>query len=206
MPVSLGEALEKAGMDGRAPRRGFAYDEGSLLRAFMTEFNPYEAPTAAVEDRSYAPTYESELADRGTRLAAKMLDGLIFGGALIVPIIILIAAIATRERSHSGTAFLIAGIALTAAVALGMLGWNLVWLHRYGQTIAKRICKVRIVRGDGDRASLGRLVGLRFCLPWVIGWIPFLGPLFGITDICFIFREDRRCLHDLIADTMVVKA
>ena len=171
----------------------------------MTEFNPYEAPAAAVEDRSYAPTQESELADRGTRLAAKLLDGFIFGGALIIPIVVLFASIATRGISNSGNGFLIFAIVLIAAVTLGMIGWNLLWLHRHGQTIAKRICQVRIVRSDGGRASLGRLVGLRFFVPWLVGWVPIFGSLFGLVNICFIFREDRRCLHDLMADTMVVK-
>ena len=31
------------------------------------------------------------------------------------------------------------------------------------------------------------------------------GGLFSIVDICFIFRDDRRCIHDLIAGTQVVK-
>jgi len=171
----------------------------------MTEFNPYEAPAAAVEDRSYAPIQEFELADRGTRLAAKLLDSLIFVGALIIPIAILIAAIPTRETSHAGNGFLLFAGILTAVVALGMIGWNLFWLHRHGQTIAKRICKIRIVRSDGDRASTGRIVGLRVLIPWVLESIPFVGGIFSLVNICFIFREDRRCIHDLMADTMVVK-
>ena len=34
--------------------------------------------------------------------------------------------------------------------------------------------------------------------------IPVLGPLFSLVNVCFIFREDRRCIHDLIAGTQVV--
>ncbi len=30
-------------------------------------------------------------------------------------------------------------------------------------------------------------------------------PLYGIVDVCFIFREDQRCLHDLIGETVVVQ-
>jgi uncharacterized RDD family membrane protein YckC len=33
-----------------------------------------------------------------------------------------------------------------------------------------------------------------------IGWI------FALVDALFIFREDRRCLHDFIAGTRVVRA
>jgi uncharacterized RDD family membrane protein YckC len=29
-------------------------------------------------------------------------------------------------------------------------------------------------------------------------------PFYALVDACFIFREDRRCLHDLIAETTVV--
>ena len=39
-------------------------------------------------------------------------------------------------------------------------------------------------------------------------WVTFfLGivPLFGIVDVLFIFREDRRCIHDMIAGTRVIQ-
>ena len=31
-------------------------------------------------------------------------------------------------------------------------------------------------------------------------------PLFGIIDALFIFGETRQCLHDKLADTIVVEA
>jgi uncharacterized RDD family membrane protein YckC len=45
----------------------------------------------------------------------------------------------------------------------------------------------------------------------VAGLIPILGPFllrpaFHIVDWCMIFRDDQRCLHDLIAGTRVVQA
>jgi len=31
-------------------------------------------------------------------------------------------------------------------------------------------------------------------------------PLYGLVDILFIFRSDRRCIHDMIAGTQIVEA
>jgi uncharacterized RDD family membrane protein YckC len=35
--------------------------------------------------------------------------------------------------------------------------------------------------------------------------VPLLGLIVAPVDVLFIFRNDHRCLHDLIADTKVVK-
>ena len=35
--------------------------------------------------------------------------------------------------------------------------------------------------------------------------VPLLGILYTIVDALFIFAESRQCLHDKIADTIVVK-
>ena len=43
---------------------------------------------------------------------------------------------------------------------------------------------------------------LRVVVNGLLGFI----PLYGVVDILFIFREDRRCIHDLIAGTVVVNA
>lgn len=40
----------------------------------------------------------------------------------------------------------------------------------------------------------------------MIGQIPYLGPAFGLANVLWIFGGERRCLHDYIADTLVVNA
>jgi len=58
------------------------------------------------------------------------------------------------------------------------------------------------VRSDGAPASLGRIFWLRNVLNGLISVI----PIYGIIDSLFIFSESRQCLHDKIADTIVVNA
>lgn len=172
----------------------------------MAEFNPYEAPAAAVAD--LVDPESLELADRGTRLGAKLLDGLIMGGGFAVIGIlaaIFVPAFLSRRGGGPPVAFLAVFAVLGGGLLLALMIWNILWLSRYGQTIAKRILKIRIIRSDGEPVGMGRLLGLRIILMWVLESIPLLGPLFSLVNVCFIFRDDRRCIHDLIADTIVVK-
>jgi len=69
----------------------------------------------------------------------------------------------------------------------------------------------RVVRAaDGLPAGFMPAALLRYLVPVGLifllnGAFPFLGFLFLFVDYGFMFREDRRCLHDLIAGTKVVK-
>lgn len=84
--------------------------------------------------------------------------------------------------------------------------WGLasLWLlHSRGQTVGKALAGLRMVRSDGSRASLGRLL-FRRELPIVIAnAIPFGALLVGLESLQ-IFGKTRRCAHDRIADTIVL--
>lgn len=170
----------------------------------MHEHNPYQAPASFVEDVDSGDPLAP--ADRGTRLAAAFLDALI-GGFLVglVAAIAIPAMLGSRGNAMESLPLLIALFLLMGAGVLVPFIWNLVWLSRYGQTIGKRLLKIRIVRMDGTQAGLGRIFALRMLVPGILGAIPVLGPIFALVNICFIFRDDRRCIHDLLADTRVVK-
>ncbi len=93
----------------------------------------------------------------------------------------------------------IAGL-LTMLWLLALLGVQL-YLASSGQSIGKRMLRLRVVRTDGSPASLARIVFLRN------GVIVLLGSLCGVVslvDALMIFGEERRCLHDQLADTIVV--
>jgi uncharacterized RDD family membrane protein YckC len=66
---------------------------------------------------------------------------------------------------------------------------------------------IKIVHTDGSKIPLARILGLRWLPIAVLGFLPyFVGQIIPVIDVLFIFRESRKCLHDEIADTIVIKA
>jgi uncharacterized RDD family membrane protein YckC len=165
-------------------------------RHVMADFNPYQTPNAYVEDVSDG--VDGELAGRGSRLGAVIVDALIF---IIPGALAGFGFAALRHASGIGVALVVGLIGVVSLVII-----NLVMLHRSGQTIGKRVVGVKIVRTNGDRAGLARIFFLRSLVPGLFGTIPIAGHVFTIVDDLFIFRESRRCLHDLLADTIVIQA
>jgi uncharacterized RDD family membrane protein YckC len=86
-----------------------------------------------------------------------------------------------------------------------------VWLLAVrGQNLGMILTGIRVVRqADGQPAGFLHGSVLRFLVPVSLLFIPWgvsvIGFIFLCVDYCFLFRDDRRCLHDLIADTKVVK-
>jgi uncharacterized RDD family membrane protein YckC len=76
-----------------------------------------------------------------------------------------------------------------------------------GQTIGKKLLGIKIVAYDTEaHPGFVKIILLRGFVNGVISAIPVVGGLYALVDACFIFREDRRCLHDHLAGTKVVKA
>jgi uncharacterized RDD family membrane protein YckC len=95
---------------------------------------------------------------------------------------------------------------ISGLLIVGLFIYTAVLVHRNGQTIAKKLLNIKVVRTDGSKAGLGRIFWLRNVVIVVLSVIPVLGVLVSLVDPLFIFRDNRRCLHDLIADTKVVRA
>lgn len=164
--------------------------------------NPYAAPTARVDD---APVEGVVKADRVTRLGAAILDFLAMGVPAGVLGVVFAAAIPQSGTDDPETLMAIFGLLLFGVMgAVGIV--NLVLLHRNGQTIGKKIVNIKIVRTDGSPCALLRIVFARWLPMVVIGMVPLLGPIVSLVDVLLIFREDMRCMHDHIADTIVVRA
>ncbi|MBS0456101.1 MAG: RDD family protein [Proteobacteria bacterium] len=165
--------------------------------------NPYQPPSSRVED---IRPVDAGLAGRGVRLGAVMLDGVILA-ALILPIEFamgVFSQLRANVLAHRGLpiALLFELTLLGLVLFVAVQGYPLV---TRGQTWGKRACGIKIVDPEGRVPSI-RQLAIRYATILLPGRIPFIGPLFGITDVCLIFRDDRRCIHDLVASTRVVSA
>jgi len=146
------------------------------------------------------------LAGRGARLGAVLLNGLINLAAALPGGILLVIGSSGQPGDTLNTLEVMGiGLMLLGVIALAI--YQLMLYLRTGQTIGKKLMGVRVVKfTDGTNLGFGGLIGLREIVPAVISMIPLLGGIFSIVDACFIFRVDQRCIHDLIANTKVIRA
>ncbi len=158
-------------------------------------------------DISHTERDEHVLAGRGRRLLAVLINTAVF---LLLPLGVALAVDPeTFSTSATGADADTAQASDGSLLGVGiMVAWWAVFAIASGILIAKRSQSVgkaavgiKIVRTDGSRAGFWRIAGLR----WLV---MMLGSsaigLLGLVDVLMIYRSDRRCLHDLIADTIVV--
>lgn len=74
-----------------------------------------------------------------------------------------------------------------------------------GQSLAKKLLKMKIVTMDGRPPGFVRGVLLRSWLLAAMSFIPIAGSGIGLVDAVLIFRSDRRTLHDHLAGTTVIQ-
>ena len=169
----------------------------------MTMTNPYAPPRAIVDDVAVADE-RTLLTDRGARLGAAILDGIIFTVMVYLPLIFTLMMADSTDSAgaeSSATGMVVIGGLLTLVGAIAWCWLSILYVLRNGQSIAKKLLKIKVVRSDGSRASLGRIFWLRNVVNGLLSII----PAYGIVDVLFIFGESRQCLHDKIADTIVIK-
>ena len=159
----------------------------------MADFNPYQAPSAHVDDVN--DSEEFELAGRWIRLGASILDFIVLAIFLLLPFYLL-GLMNLLENPITG---LVLG-------QIAFLIFNGYLLFAHGQTIGKKLLSIKITLVDGEHPRFGRSYALRYLFPNAIFQMhPFL-TILALVDVLFIFGNSRRCVHDLIAGTIVVKA
>ena len=157
------------------------------------------------------------LADFGQRLAARFIDALILGavaGVVVIPIYIYVAFAVIEPRVTVDGEFVGSEMDILAPV-LGLIGFILVFtlllayvyevetMFRSGQTVGKRIMKIRIIPVDPAQTLTRGHAARRFLVQQGAQLVPGLSWVDGLFQLWD--KPYRQCLHDKFAKTIVIK-
>ncbi len=174
--------------------------------------NPYAAPTfdSVPAKQPAGEIYRAHLATLWQRFAGNFIDSILLVAAvfpLAIAFYFVISLVIPDypvDESESPAIWIVDTVAALVVMAICFLAINGYLLHTRGQTIGKLVMKTRIVSDQGQLVPLPRLFLKRYLLLWCIVMIPGIGSLFSLVDTLFIFRDNRKCLHDEFAATKVV--
>ena len=186
--------------------------------ATQTTPNQFAQPSHATPN-----TAQPELASIGTRVLAKIIDLLLWLPAAAIPSFFLqanqigelseiqqkmqAATTATQASELQAQLFqLIPTEAWTtmAVYLVIMLGIQAFFLAKSGQSIGKKITKIKIVDVESnEQVSLMRVFTLRSVVFIVLNVLAM--PFITIIDHVFGLSEKRQTLHDKLAKTKVIK-
>lgn len=156
--------------------------------------NKPEGPTTQV------PPVQYPLASRAHRLAAALLDDLI-ALLVVLPLASYYDVFGIVERTKELPLGIVVNINIIAFAAFVCIHGY--WLYNFGQTLGKKTMGIAIATMDYQVPAFNKIIALRYLPFRVAGVIPGINVL-PIVDVLFIFRKDRRCLHDLFAGTQVI--
>ena len=139
-------------------------------------------------------------AGRITRLIARVLDDLLLF-ALAWPCM---AALETIVGVPSADEAWLVWVTTAASAIVVFSALQAYPLWRTGQTWGKRVMGIRAVDEHGQRPGLLKVLVLRELCFYAVVVLPFVGVAVSLIDPLLIFRDDRRCGHDLLARTNVV--
>lgn len=138
------------------------------------------------------------LASLGSRLAARLLDGLLVVLVSVVPIL-LMADIDIDEGVFDIPSW------LTWSTWLAGVAYEVLAVALTGKTLGKHLLGIRVV--DEETAGLPDLgQATRRASPTLLGAVPVLGGLSFLLYLPVLWNPRRKGLHDAIAETVVVRA
>ena len=138
-----------------------------------------------------APHLTGDPAGFWIRLAGAMIDG-----AILVAVQLILIAIwpGIPEYFDSDSPFHWVDVLLLLLSAL----YYTIGVSVWSTTIGKRVFGLRVLRPDGSKAGPGRALARYFA-----SGVSFL--ILGIGYLMIAFRSDKRGLHDVICDTVVLR-
>ena len=138
-----------------------------------------------------------------TRFAAAFLDGLIlFAVNFVMSLAVGLSAgqaLGTEGRSTAVTSGVMTlQLVMFAVQMLIGISYEAVMIGKYGATLGKMACKIKVVTADGGRVSYARAFG-RYFAKLLSGFTCLIGYI-----IAFFDKPQNRALHDRLCDTRVI--
>lgn len=158
--------------------------------------NPYQAPNSNLIESPSNVIYATRL----RRFFAFTIDFIVYFLSSLPFYILKIVVFDAKNVFNLTTSILsIAWSIMMFALLNGYL------IKTYGQTIGKWLCNIYIAEnGRVVPASFSKIFLKRYLPILIIVGINYIGLILLLVDLLSIFKDDKRCFHDLIADTQVL--
>ena len=158
-------------------------------------------------------SYAGPLAGPWTRFVASLIDGIFINTVLFVSGFVgatLGAASVGKIEDEVTEAeffqilqqfFLVYGISIACGVLITAIIFTIMMMNS-GQTIGKKLCGIRVV--DASTRQIPAFAQGVLIRSWLKNVMYFV-PLLALVDILMIFGDENQCLHDKMANTIVIK-
>jgi len=139
------------------------------------------------------------------RLLGALIDLLVTVFSVVPGFALLIADLFQMDGQYKMGTLSFTGIALMVSAMLVLLLVQLYLAATRSQSIGKFLVKTQMLDSETRQpAGFFKTVIMRIFICGLIRLIPIFGWVYLVVDFCFLFRSDRRCVHDMIAGTVVV--
>lgn len=173
----------------------------------VSKYDPYQPPPGygqSYQAYQQPPMSQRGLAGLGKRFLGALVDCLVGFGVAVPGYIFIFAGGALSDGNVTPLLFLL-GILWLIVGGFAVLGFQIYLLVTRSQSIGKYVMKTQIVDyHTGQPANFMSCFVLRVLVNSLLAAVPCLGAIYGLVDIFFIFRDDRRCVHDHLATTVVI--
>jgi uncharacterized RDD family membrane protein YckC len=140
---------------------------------------------------------EYDLASLGERIAGRIFDSLIIG-AYVLFLFYLFARVFARSKFDSLTALQVLTIVLSL---LPIIFYDLLSeLIMNGQSVGKRIMKIKVISLDGGRASFGQYI-----IRWLFRLVDFTLTNSICALVCVAASPNKQRVGDMVAGTTLIK-
>ncbi len=197
LPEPVGIPGRGGGLFCSECRREFAQDE--MLR-FENLWVCAECKPVFVQKLKEGVSLSGEIEYGGfwIRFGAKFIDWMVIGVVNMVIIFVAGIIMAAMIQSPDSALSIIMTVTLQL-LQLAITATYTTWLvGRYGATLGKMACQLKVITADGGRVSYPRALGRSFAE--ILSSIILL-----IGYIMAAFDDEKRTLHDRICNTRVIK-